>query len=309
MSSSKLSLSLVWEIPLAVLSFCFFKIVKAVIGFFYGIYVSRDRTRATQWKILSADTLKIPIVLPVLMTKGPRWNTHAIIGTVGPFEVQQTLTIDLEAANRSAQSWTVVVYSYPGYATIAQINSIEHGQSQQYDLNLPSGQYSLGVRYYEWTGAVEFPTVAADGMPIIATQTAPADTNDFYERLSDRHSWFYGALHYYIYTLLKLRQWLPDTLVAREYLPVGNPDTTFLYDAVEVQQALSIQVKPSVLQTHDLYFSLYRRSSLPLFYTKIDQEKLTVPAFPYRGYYLIRIRPRCEEVAPLDPSLIQIRSA
>ena len=54
--------------------------------------------------MLSADTLNIPIILPVLMTKGPRWNTHGIIGTLGPFPIESTLTVNLDQAQRSAQS-------------------------------------------------------------------------------------------------------------------------------------------------------------------------------------------------------------
>lgn len=306
-----LPLSLLWELPLAVLSFCFFKAVKAVIGLFYGIYLSRDRNRATQWQVLSTDVLSIPIALPVLMTKGPRWNTHAIIGTVGPFAVQNTISIDLEPPRQSAQSWTIVVYRYPDYATVAQLSSIDQGTEQQ-PLNVAPGQYSLFVRYYGHSGAVEFPSVQADAdatppaTPTIGSHKAPADTNAFYQHLSDRHNGFYLALHYYIYTLLQLRPWLPEAFVTREYLPVGNPDTVFFYDYVEAQQSLSLSLHPTALQNYDIYFTLYSRSSLPLFYTKIKEETVTVPPFPTKGYYLIRTRPRNGQVPPPESNLIQV---
>ncbi|PZD73813.1 hypothetical protein C1752_01722 [Acaryochloris thomasi RCC1774] len=323
-----LPLSLLWELPLAVLSFCFFKVVKTLIGLFYGIYLSRDRNRATQWQVLSTDVLSIPIVLPVLMTKGPRWNTHAIIGTVGPFAAQEAISIDLTPPRQSAQSWTIVVYRYPDYATVAQLSSLEQGAELQHTLKVAPGKYSLALRYYECSGAVEFPSVQADAVtvapgaddqtpadtenpsssepPTINAQTASAETNAFYRHLSDRHNGFYLALHYYIYTLLQLRPWLPEAFVTREYLPVGNPDTAFFYDYVEAQQALSLSLHPTALQNYDIYFTLYSRSSLPLFYTKIEQETVTVPPFPTKGYYLIRTRPRNVQVPPPDSQLIQV---
>jgi hypothetical protein len=320
-ASRSLPLSLLWEVPLAVLSFCFFKVVKAVIGLFYGIYLSRDRNRATQWQVLSAEVLSIPIVLPVLMTKGPRWNTHAIIGTVGPFTVQNTISIDLKSLRQSAQSWTVVVYRYPNYATVAQFSSLDDAANRRPELDVTPGKYSLGVRYYECLESVEFPCITVDAVQsdnrqaapdasqdrvIINPHSVPVNTNAFYRQLCDLHNWFYLALHYYIYTLLQLRPWLPETFVTREYLPVGNPDTAFFYDYVEAQTSLSLALHPTALQHYDIYFTLYSRSSLPLFYTKIEQAAVTVPAFPTKGYYLIRTRPRSLNVPLLEPNLIQV---
>jgi hypothetical protein len=312
-----LTLSLLWEIPLALLSFCFFKSVKALVGLLYGLYVRRDRNRATQWQVLSAVVvLNNPIALPVLMTKGPRWNTHAIIGTVGPFAIDKTLSLDLAYLHRSARSWTVVVYRYPDYTTMAQISALEQREATVYDLPLPPGQYSLGVRYYDCRETVVFPAVELDrrsgvesehptAAPIEAHAVSP-DTNQFYCQLSQRHNWFYAALHYYIYTLLQLRPWLPEAFVTQEYLPVGNPDTTFFYDYVEAKQSLQIQARPAALQNYDLYFTLYSRSSLPLYYTKIEEAITTVPAFEGKGYYLVRVRPRVASAPACGPDLIKI---
>lgn len=278
------------------------------MGLFYGIYVSRDRNRATQWQVLSADVLSIPIGLPVLMTKGPRWNTHAIIGTVGPFEVHKAITLDLAVLHQSARSWTVVVYRYPDYATVAQISSLEQQPDKEYSLSLPPGQYSLGLRYYECRETVVFPSVTMDGTSdaLIAAHAVSPQTNQFYDQLSQRHNWFYAALHYYIYTLLQLRAWLPEALVTREFLPVGNPDTTFVYGHVEAKRSLQIQIPSVALENYDLYFTLYRRSSLPLFFTKMEQETITVPAFAGKGYYLIRIRPRVAQPPALDLDCLEI---
>ncbi|MGB7413897.1 MAG: DUF6208 family protein, partial [Thermosynechococcaceae cyanobacterium] len=162
---------------------------------------------------------------------------------------------------------------------------------------------------YECREAVVFPSVTIDGSstPLIAAHSVSPQTNQFYDRLSQRHNWFYAALHYYIYTVLQLRDWLPESFVTREYLPVGNPDTTFIYGYVEAQCSLQIQIPSAVLENYDLYLTRYRRSSLPLFFTKMEQESITVPAFAGKGYYLIRIRPRVVQPTDLDLDCIEIR--
>ena len=114
---------LLWEIPLALFSFVFYKVMKFIIGNLFTVYLAFDQKKANQWRVLSQKTINAPLVLPVLMTKGPRWNTHAVIGTLGPFAVQESVEIDIETANNSARSWIAVVYSFPGYKTITSLES------------------------------------------------------------------------------------------------------------------------------------------------------------------------------------------
>ena len=72
-------LILVWEIPLALLSLLFYKVMKFIIGNLFTIYLAVNKNKASQWRVLSQETLDSALSLPVLMTKGPRWNTHARI--------------------------------------------------------------------------------------------------------------------------------------------------------------------------------------------------------------------------------------
>ncbi len=140
---------LLWEIPLALTSFVFYKVMKFVIGNLFTVYLAVDKKKALQWRVLSQKTINAPLVLPVLMTKGPRWNTHAIIGTLGPFAVQETIEIDVATANQSSRSWIAVVYSFPGYKTITSIESEKiDSDLPWHTIELPTGKYSLGVRYY-----------------------------------------------------------------------------------------------------------------------------------------------------------------
>ncbi|MEB3358630.1 MAG: DUF6208 family protein [Synechococcales bacterium] len=280
---------LLWEIPLAVLSFLFFKVMKAVIGVLYLAFLQLNPAKATQWRVLSAETLASPLSLPVLMTKGPRWNTHAIIGTAGPFPVSHTLALDGETIRASAASWTAAIYTYPGYRTVGTLGSLS-GQGEQ--LTLLPGRYSVGLRYYNWRDTVVMPSISVDGEERIPAQAVSPKVNAFYGKLAERKSWFYQALHYYVYTLLKLRRWLPEGFVQREYLPVGAPETAFLYGAIAPGHTLRLHLQPPLLEQYDTYLTLYNRASLPLFWEQLRSPDYASPLLPNDGTYLLRIRPK-----------------
>ncbi len=282
-----------FEIILACLSFLFYKVTKFIIGNLFTIYLAVNKKQASQWRVLSATTLQSPLVLPVLMTKGPRWNTHAVIGTLGPFSVQQEIAIDAESANNSAASWIAVVYSFPGYKTITSIESEKiNPNSKWHHLKLNSGKYSLGLRYYNRRDNIVMPAVKIDNQELVGNISIPSDVNNFYYDLIKAKNWFYLSLHYYIFTILKLRKYLPESFVRREYLPVGAPDTVFIYNYLEKNQALYINFAPEIINNCHIYFNLYDRSSLPLTWCQIQATEYELPAPESNSYYLLRIRPK-----------------
>ena len=151
-------LILVWEIPLAILSLLFYKVMKFIIGNLFTIYLAVNTTKASQWRVLSQETLDSALSLPVLMTKGPRWNTHAIIGTLGPFKVDQEVSLNITTANSSAHSWIAVVYNFPGYKTITSLESSKiSSDNDWYSIKLPPGKYSYGLRYYNRLDKITLP--------------------------------------------------------------------------------------------------------------------------------------------------------
>lgn len=298
--STRSGLDLVWEIPLSVLSWLFFKINKGAIGWLYQRYLSRNLKRAVTWRVLSAETLSIPIILPVLMTKGPRWNTHGVIGTLGPFAIESTLEVNLDEAARSAQSWTVVVYSYPEYKTVTRLSWLKSMEEQnQGVLSLPKGYYSVGIRYYGLSSQAAMPTVTFDKGKPLAGVVVSKEINQFYETLGDRTNFYYLSLHYYIYTILRLRDRLSDTWVRSEYLPVGDPDTVFRYDCFRKEDKLHVEVEPQVFQNYWIYLSVYNRASLPIFSDEIVDKDYKTGEFEQSGYYLFRIRPKSAAASPL----------
>ena len=233
------NISLVWEVPLALLSFVFYKVMKLIIGNLFTIYLTINQDKANQWRVLSQEVIDSPLSLPVLMTKGPRWNTHAVIGTLGPFKVNNSLALDIASANHSARSWIAVIYSFPSYKTVTSIESDElDSDDKWYSTSLRAGKYSLGVRYYNRLDHLTYPAVKIDGSDFVQPQSIASNVNDFYHSLIQAKNWFYSSLHYYIFTILKFRNWLPESFVRREFLPVGAPDTYFAYNYLKKQQQL-----------------------------------------------------------------------
>jgi hypothetical protein len=288
---------LLWEIPLACLSFVFNKIAKLAIGILFTVYLILNKKKASEWRVLSEKMINAPLVLPVMMTKGPRWNTHATIGTLGPFKVRSAIAIDTKTANQSARSWIAVVYSFPGYKTITSLESEQVDPARDWQtINLPGGRYSLGVRYYNRADMINYPGIKIDDQLFVESYNIPSDINKYYDHLIDAKNWFYSSLHYYIFTILKLRKYLPESFVRQEYLPVGAPATHFAYNYLDRKQALEITTAPEIIEQFDIYFTLYDRSSLPLTWCVITETKYTLSPQEQQGYFLLRIRPKPEFV-------------
>jgi hypothetical protein len=290
----------VWEIPFALLSFLFYKLIKFIVGNFYTFYLFVNRKKASQWQLLDAETFKNPLALPVLMTKGPRWNTHAIIGTLGPFQVRESISLDTASANDSAPSWIAVVYSFPAYKTIASFEPKKSNANSQWaSIQLKPGKYSIGLRYYHWSDNIRLPALQVDGRELVKALPVPADVNGFLLELIKSKNWFYSWLHYYIFTILRLRKYLPESFVKREYLPVGAPDTEFFYNYLYRGQALEVVVSTIVLNNYHLYFTLYERCSLPVNWCEIEKENFITEPVENDGFYLIRVRPKADFSADL----------
>lgn len=282
-----------WEIPLALLSFVFYKVMKFLIGILFTIYLAINKEKASQWRFFSKKMIAAPLILPVLMTKGPRWNTHAVIGTLGPFKVEKEFALDIESANNSAASWIAVVYSFPRYKTITSLESDKiNSDDKWYSVKLKSGKYTLGIRYYNRSDNLQLPAIQVDGNNFVNPQPVPNDVNDFYYDLINSKNWFYSSLHYYIFTILKLKDILPESFIRKEYLPVGAPDTFFAYNYLEQQQQLQLDIDAEIVSNCNIYFTLYDRSSLPLSWEQITTTEYHLSAPQSNGYYLLRIRPK-----------------
>jgi hypothetical protein len=285
-----------WEIPLAFLSFVFYKIAKFLIGNLYTIYLALNRKIANRWRVISQELIDSPLSLPVLMTKAPRWNTHAIIGTLGPFTVNDCLELDLASAGNSAGSWIAIFYSFPEYQTITTIESEKITTDDRwYKLKLKQGKYTIGLRYYNTKQELILPAIEIDGNDFTPVTKIQSNANNFYDKLANRSNWLYLALHYYIFTILKLRRYLPESLIKAEYLPVGATDTFFAYDYLAKDKQLQIKLFADFFTDYELYLTLYDRASFPVAWLNLDRSMVKDDRFIYDKHqnnlsYLIRIR-------------------
>lgn len=279
------------EIPLALLSFIFAKINKFFIGNLYTLYLIFNQKKSKQWRVIDSNLVSSTLNLAVLMTKAPRWNTHAIIGTLGPFSVNHSLSIDLKSSNNSCQSWIAIFYDFPNYNTIGSIESNQvNKQEDWHSLNLKKGKYTIGLRYYNYYDKLILPEVKVDGKTVTSAQEISKDSNKYYETLINRKNIYFLAIHYYIYIIFKYRKYLPESFVKNEFLPVGATDTKFFYDYLDKGEFLTIEVDEFTLKTYDIYITIYDRSSLPLSFFQLSQLKQNTTPITNKGYYLIRVR-------------------
>ena len=103
-------------------------------------------------------------------------------------------------------------------------------------------------------------------------------------------------MHYYIYMILRLRKYLSESFIKREFLPVGATDTKFFYDYLEKNDYLELETDRSTLNKYDIYVTLYDYCSLPISWFQLENTKQKSSPLNNKGYYLIRVR--TEERSP-----------
>jgi len=125
---------------------------------------------------------------------------------------------------------------------------------------------------------------------VVNTKIVPGDINDFYYNLRNRKNWFYFCLHYYIFTLLRLRKWLPESFVRKEYLPVGDPTLNYFYGAIRKGESIKVDLNSLLLNSYEIYLSLYDRASFVLCFYQINEHNHITEPVEDDGFYLFRIR-------------------
>jgi hypothetical protein len=303
--------SIFWELPLAALSFAFFKVVRLVVALIFRIHQLASKRRL-EWRYASADLFKKPLVLPLIMTTGPRWNTHAIVGTVGPVVIRKSIQVNVAAAERSARQWTIAICAFPGYEPVSTIGSKDRPfGSAIVDMPMEAGKYLIAVRYYHCSASVEFPSLTADGGDTVRAATVPSTLNDVYYSLCKRPSLFYLFLHYYVFVLLRHRRYFPLALVTREFLPSGNPETHFYFGALRKTERLTMMVQRDLLNSYDVYLTMYNRASFPLSWWQVTDTDFASPASTVDMTYLVRVHPSgpARGEFPSDGIQISVQSA
>ncbi|MDH6058601.1 DUF6208 family protein [Umezakia ovalisporum] len=287
-----LDTELLWEIPLAFLSLVFFKTVRLLIRTIAYINAKFNKKIFFRWLVYSDKILKRPLILPSILVTGPRWNPHAIAAGAGPFDIRESLDIEVKSCIDSAKSWTIGIYRFPDAKIIKHIGSNSSNfQEQWYKLKLIPGKYTLGIRYYDWSDEVNLPAINVDGLEIITNQSINSnDVNNYLNNLIERDNIFYRCLNGYIFTLLICEKWLPKKWVMKEYLPVGDTNNDFFYGVIYKGCSLKIEINSLLLNNYDVYLTIYNRSSFPVVWYQIKEEKHTTCTVEKDGFYLIRVR-------------------
>ena len=302
-------LALVVEIPLAIASLLFYRLMRSLMRPLIVLNARRNEPRTRQWSVLSGEALNNKLALPAIMSTGPRWNTHAIIAAAGPFNIRRSIAFDTEAILGSAEAWTIVIYTFPDQRTAGHIGSQDAPFAGRWvERKLPEGRYALALRYYRWTAEPRLPELQVDGAPLAPELLIPADINAFYAELGNRRGTYYRWLHYYVFTMLRFRHRLPQRFVERELLPIGNPETHFRYGILYRGETLRVDAAPDLLADYDVYVTVYTRDSFPSFWGQIKRSTYTTPPVPEDSFYLLRIHgKRASSPAPIDERLM-IRS-
>ncbi len=261
MMTSLRVVKLLWEIPFCLLSFLFYRFMRIVLTTLAKRHPNKQQSRPAMkgWIGLS-EFMHMPLALPYIMVTGPRWNCHAVLGILGPFDVQSHVRINVEHCRRSAGQWTVVFYDSKGKTSCSAGSINDSGTSEWKEFDMQSGQYSIAMRYYHCRPQPVFPAVQIDGHEY--TSKCPIreeykSYTHFLERIRDYRGTFYLFLHYYVFKLIAWREWLPESFVKKELLPVGNPETQFLYGPVRKDTPLTFTFDPEVFNTAGVYMSLY----------------------------------------------------
>ena len=79
-------------------------------------------------------------------------------------------------------------------------------------------------------------------------------------------------------------------LVRGIYLPVGNPETQWLYGLTHQGFALKVVSSPALLAEHLVFVSVYNRASIPVLssITATEPEE-TLPPCPVDGFFAMRL--------------------
>lgn len=282
--------TLIWEIPLFIISFIFYRINKAIITDMVK-KAPRKKRSGPAWGTLS-EMLGLPLALPYNMVTGPRWNCHAIIGLSGFFQVQEGIQIDIKQCYESARNWTLVIYDDSG-ATYCHVGAADckKQQNELHQVDLKNGKYSIILRFYDCSENPVFPEILVDKnirMSARPVKQEPENYQRFLNQIRGKKTAYYLFLHYYVFKMVDWEGPVPSKWVRKEFLPVGNPKTNFTYGPVKKQQPLKLSFDKQEHVDSDIYISIYNRCSFPVHWEKVEKEVFEYSSPESNGYYLVR---------------------
>lgn len=289
-------LSAIWNLGLGALSWVWSELIRRFLRWALNQRLKKKPELARSWRTISKEMIQQPGAMASLLTTAPRWNPHAVIATTGPISVQKEISIDREVCHASAGEWTVVVCRFGDHQVVETFHHSNAKTDQAQSLRLPAGDYQLFLRYYHRKDSARFPSIYSDGQKVCSEIEVDPDTQQFYPDLIRRDKWFYRTLNFYVFPALKYLRHLTPEWVDRRYLPLGNPETQFLYGYFEKNEELCLEVDSEILNQNFIYITLYNRSSLPWVWEEITETKWKSGKTDFQGFYLVRVNARSSEL-------------
>lgn len=280
-------------------SYLFNRLLKAYFRMLFQTLLLKKESKS--WK-LYIERLKNPVGIPYAMLNAPRWNTHAFIASAGPVTINESITVDFSGINRFCSSWTFILYKLPANHTSKVISCLDDSSgSFHYTVAVEAGAYSIVLRCYELKYPVELPKLIIDnGRVVIEKRFIFSKVPVYPDAIMGKQSSFYSFVHYYLHYAFRKGSRDLGFDLDFEYLPVGNPETTFIYGCFNSNSYICIDVNGKA-EDFLLYLTCYNESSFPIYSEKIpvygiDQFRSSL--LTVDGTYLIRIVPLIKGLSP-----------
>jgi hypothetical protein len=228
----------------------------------------------------------------------PRWNPHALIASCGPMYIKHGLEFDVNELKEETKYWYMVIYGAPNGKTVRSISSTD-SLTGCLQIPLEAGNYTLTLRIYDPRDLQTFPGISLDdgrykvqGRQVSICYQPPLERLVF-----GRRSAFLMFVHHYMYTMLDRKGVFPSAWVSREYLPVGNPETFFLYGVFKAGQSLKVSLDMPMLAGSLIFLTCYNRSSYPIYQAELSHDSIfETYAFTEGGFFLCRVVSRHTKV-------------
>lgn len=268
-------------------SVLFYRLLKGYFSFMYNNFISHFNKK--EWKIF-AEKFKMPGALLYVMVNAPRWNTHAIISTVGPLRVDKSITISgLKKVSHETKSWSLVIYNQSNNETVSFISG-DTCIDDVSEIQLKKGDYTIGMRLYECKYPLILPVIETNNKAdIIHERVLKVEPNLYPISVWKKNSFIYRFLHSYIFILLKGLIKRDNEFITKEFLPVGNPQTDFKYGVILKGKTFFYDFSLIDFNKNLVFYTLYNSSSFPVESGKITSDLFFIERVDYFRAYLIRI--------------------
>jgi hypothetical protein len=255
---------------IAVVSYCFHEVVQMLFRWLAGRHAKMTARAQVplKWRTMS-DYLEKPGFLLVLPVVAPRWNCHALLATLSPIPVRETLSVNLANLADGSVSWSLVVYD-EHFRTREWVGSTTT-KDAVVTWTLPPGRYSLSLRYYTNTDDLRVPAVTVDSRISVSSDIVASEAIRYrhhLESLRNRSGLYYRLLHYYIFFYLKHRTKSANWL-RRQFLPAGNPDTQWHFGHLAAGEQLGVRFDTTHGYLYNTYIAFYNSASFPVAWCEI----------------------------------------